>query len=699
MTDDVHDESYYYADGERIPLRRAERFVAVRTSGAALAARSERATEELTHAAGIRRAHVLPEFDLVVVEEAPEAAGAPAAAAAFEAAGSIGDVDAGPPVLEMVGDEQTKLIPTGEILLTVADAVTDGDLDEVLDRHAVRVVDDRSDIHGELLVTTDDPATTVAVANALHDEPQITDAEPNFVQLVPELARTTMTPRAPADATDLLDGPAAPDPHRGVQWGLDRIRAPEAWAVTRGTDGIHVAVLDEGCDTAHEDVRYRLPGYDSYADDTDPNPDGDDAHGTACAGIVTMTADNGRGGAGVAPGCRTIPIRIARGVGGGRWSTSAAIVSRAIRWAVDHGADVLSNSYSLARSSSVTNAFRYAQRQGRGGKGAVIAAASGNDDRRGVIYPARLSPSIPGFLAVGASDEDDGRKNPASPDGEDWWGSNWGPELDVVAPGVKIFTSDITGPRGYTRRDYTQRFNGTSSATPHVAGVAALLLSHDPELRSWEVADILKLTAQDLGAGGRDEETGHGRVDAARALQAARRVAATVEATEEFIGSGGECFVRLDVRVHNPGINRVRIDSVTLTSHTEDRSAVVDRFEYRGSPGAVLEPRSSDDLRFDHVLLRANGTRAAWSYRWSINWTYTFWRPSAPDAPLGAGTGDAGGVAAASTQPVRGGDQGTVTDTTGLASGADGDVATAAGGPQRIRIDTGSRTVTIVVTS
>jgi thermitase len=115
---------------------------------------------------------------------------------------------------------------------------------------------------------------------------------------------------------------------------------------------------------------------------------------------------------------------------------------------------VLSNSYSVSPSTAVTNAFTYARTNGRGGRGCPIAAATGNGDMLGVIYPARLSPAIPGFLAVGASNEWDQRKSKTSLDGESWWGSNYGPEVDVVAPGVHIYTTDIMGGAGYGGGNY-----------------------------------------------------------------------------------------------------------------------------------------------------------------------------------------------------------------------------------------------------
>jgi thermitase len=700
----AHGELSYVADGERVVLTPSTTFVAVRgTPGEARGAAA--AAERMAEIAGAEQVIPLEDRGLVLVRTVGSAATPAGSAEALRRAVERNEhVVRGPTVFETADAPGVYLVPAGEVIVKFRDGTDDEDVDAVLGRHGVTVVRTDYPEPGALVVKVDDDDAAVDAANAIHGEQVVEYAEPNFVQVSrpPGSTGTQLDsvppPALPVDDLSALvtrgaghgDGPLA-DPGFASQWGLIKIRAPEAWNITTGSSAISVAVIDEGADVTHEDVSYRLPGFDAYDGDNDPKPNGNDAHGTACAGIVSARKDNGKGGVGVAPGCPVLPVRIAKGIGGGLWDTDSAKVANAVRTAVDRGAGVLSNSYSVGPSTAVTNAFQYGATNGRGGLGCVMAAATGNGDVLGVIYPARLSPSIRGMLAVGASNEWDQRKSKTSLDGETWWGSNYGPEVDLVAPGVHVYTTDITGAAGYGGGNYVTNFNGTSSATPHVAGVAALVLSVDPGLRGWEVEDILKLTARDLGTTGRDQFTGFGRVDARSALEAAGRLGAQVVPTVEFIS--GQAFMRLDARLHNPGINTVRVDSFTLTSHTADWSSEIDRFEYRPDPGNVLLPRSGQAVRFNRLLLKANGTPGSWSYRWSASWTYTFWRPSAPGFPLSTGT--------VSLDEAMAGPQGSGE---GRSSGGSGDSASPSsnGGPVavgRTALDaTGSRTITITIT-
>jgi subtilisin family serine protease len=662
-------ERFYYANGEKIPLVPSRAFVAVKAAAPheeATAAATRIATEagEDVRAPGL--VLDIPEHELVVIAlpngergDAPRRAETVASSAR-----AAPELSAGPPVYETLEEPARQaLIPVGEIIVKFRPEIGDDAVGRVLDRNKLEVKQSDYPEPGSYLVGMTSEGDVIAVANKLHESDEVEYAEPNFVVVTPRLAATEggdLATEAEAGAAladvEVIDetgdeatetgtaaamtapGPAVPatDPAFASQWGLHKVRAPEAWDISMGSPSISIAVIDEGNDMSHEDLAYKLPGYDAYSGDDNPTPQAADAHGTACAGVAAAKANNGRGGAGVAPRCTVLPVRIARGIGGGFWDTTSAKVADGIRKAVDRGADVLSNSYGVGPSTAVTNAFQYARTNGRGGRGCPSAAATGNGDVRGVIYPARLSPSIPGFLAVGASNEWDQRKSKTSLDGENWWGSNFGPEVDVVAPGVHVYTTDITGGAGYGGGNYVPNFNGTSSATPHVAGVMALILSVDPDLRSWEVEDIIKLTARELGAAGRDEQFGFGRIDARRALEAASRIWYEISIGVEFLGAGRECYMRADVRMYNPGINTVRLDSLTLTSHNPTWTAEIDRFEYRPNPGNVLAPRSGQDVRLRRLLLKANGNQSSWSYRWALNWTYTFWRPSGPALALGA---------------------------------------------------------------
>ena len=151
----------------------------------------------------------------------------------------------------------------------------------------------------------------------------------------------------------------------------------------------------------------------------------------------------------------------------------------------------------------------------------MLVIAAGNDARSSVSYPGNL----PNTLTVGASNQWDKRKTTTSQDGETWWGSNWGQGLDLMAPGVAIRTTDIHGARGYSTTNTTDRFNGTSSATPFVAAAAALVLSASPQLTESQVRSVLRSTADPVSAtSGWDRFTGHGRLNAYMAVWASRRL-------------------------------------------------------------------------------------------------------------------------------------------------------------------------------
>ena len=286
------------------------------------------------------------------------------------------------------------------------------------------------------------------------------------------------------------------------------IGALEVWEITSGDPNIVIAVLDSGVDRTHPDLIDNLvPGYDFVDQDDNPDPAPGDAHGTACAGVAAAKGNNGIGLAGVAYDCKIMPVRTRNGTA----IVSAAQDAAALRWAAVHGADVIN--YSWPRddySDLVRSALEDVTKIGgigRNGRGCVVCFAAGMSGR---IVPSK---GIPQAITVGATDNHDVR----------WSWSSYGPELDLVAPTggastLTCWTTDLVGPAGVSGGDYYQYMSGPSGSCPVVAGVAALILSVEPNLTSAEVRHYLCCSAHDLGEPGRDDYYGWGRVDARAAL-------------------------------------------------------------------------------------------------------------------------------------------------------------------------------------
>lgn len=323
------------------------------------------------------------------------------------------------------------------------------------------------------------------------------------------------------------------DPLFSSQWALNNngylggvfdadMDVDDAWTLSTGY-GIKVAILDVGVDLLHPDLQQNLlPGYDAINSVSGGGYVGASYHGTACAGIVGAVGNNGIGTVGVAYNSKIIPIRVGSGN-----SITISAAANGINWAWQNGADILSNSWGGgSASASVDSAINNAVTYGRSGKGSVVLFSAGNNNSS-VAWPA-LNPQV---IAVGASSQCDQRKSPTSCDGETFWGSNFGANLDVVAPGVKIFTTDATGNGGYEIGNYAPNFNGTSSACPNTAGVVALILSVNPSLTGIQVRQVLetntdKVTSYNYTAGvpgqpngSWNSEMGYGRVNAFKAVK------------------------------------------------------------------------------------------------------------------------------------------------------------------------------------
>lgn len=373
-----------------------------------------------------------------------------------------------------------------------------------------------------LQTTKQSSGNALEMANRMHESGAFEYAEPDFLLLLKRF-----------NTNDGL---------LGYQWSLNNtgssiqyngtagadMKVFSAWATTTGSSAIKVAIIDEGVDLAHPDlVANLLGGYDATGLGSGGHPSGNDAHGTACAGIVAGVGNNSIGVAGVAYGCKIIPVRIAYSNAQGDWVTSNTWIGNALNWAWQTaGADVLSNSWGGGSSSStINNAITSAVTSGRGGLGAPVLFAAGNDNGAN-SYPATQTNTI-SVIAMSMCYQ---RKNLTSCDGENFWGSNYGAGADIAAPGVKITTTDISGSAGYVTGDYTGTFNGTSSATPNAAGVMALILSANPNLTQTQARLALESTCRKVGsytynsgvsgqsAGTWSNDLGYGLVDAYAAV-------------------------------------------------------------------------------------------------------------------------------------------------------------------------------------
>lgn len=292
------------------------------------------------------------------------------------------------------------------------------------------------------------------------------------------------------------------DPYYPYQWHMKMLNVEKAWQTTKGK-GVVVAVIDSGVSKGSDGFFDLAPGYDFVDDDT--TPDDGNAHGTHVAGTIAQKANNGVGVVGVAPEATIMPVRVLSDSGSG----SNTWVANGIVWATDHGANIINMSLGGPMSSEVVaDACTYAYEQG-----VTVIAATGNDGYSDFIgYPA----AYPTTIAVGSVDA---QKTIA-------FYSNQGKEIDLVGPGGDV-TKDLNGDGqadGVVQETIEggqwgySFFMGTSMATPHVAGVAALIYAngvHDPD----EIRAVLRDSADDLGKSGWDTVYGAGLVNPVKALE------------------------------------------------------------------------------------------------------------------------------------------------------------------------------------
>ena len=371
--------------------------------------------------------------------------------------------------------------------------------------------------YNELIVRIPETADLFDLVKQIGAEQGVTYVEPDFITIGSNHNRKiSYSLPNPGDTIDDKKDLSK------LQYALKITMAEEAWKIQIGSKNIKIAILDEGVETTHPDLQEVIEkSFDATDEDTFQEPNSWDGHGTACCGLAAAKHKK-FGIKGLSGGCAVFAVRLAYSTAPeGEWITSNSIIRRAIDWSWENGADVLSNSWGGgAPSNAITQAFDRARANGRNGKGCVVVIAAGNEDAK-VAYPGNLQE----VLTVSASNEFDEPKTKFSQDGEYWWGSCFGAEVDVAAPGVHNLTTDISGLKGYNKEHNYTDFNGTSSSTPIVAGIAALMLSANPLLTEKEVRNIIKQTADKVGHvpydRGHNHRMGFGRVNALKAVNAA----------------------------------------------------------------------------------------------------------------------------------------------------------------------------------
>lgn len=333
-------------------------------------------------------------------------------------------------------------------------------------------------------------------------------------RLAERLSRSALV--AYAEPNEILRTSATPNDSRyGELYGLHNtgqtggtadadIDAPEGWDAAGlggfpATGGAKVGIVDTGIQQNHPDLGGKvancarsqglLPIFGGSIQEGSCSDD--NGHGTHVAGTISANANNGTGVAGVS---FNSPLAVCKALGGPLGTGNTSDVANCITWAHDKGADVISMSLGGGASTTLKNAIDYAW-EGGGSGGSVLIAAAGNDGDGTLNYPAAYG----NVVSVAATDDSDQRAS----------FSNANSDVEVAAPGVDVLSTYNNG--GYTE------LSGTSMATPHVAGVAAVIRDLNPAATAAQSVSRLGAATDDLGAPGRDPNFGFGRVNLVKA--------------------------------------------------------------------------------------------------------------------------------------------------------------------------------------
>ena len=364
---------------------------------------------------------------------------------------------------------------------------------------------------------------------------------------------------------------------RAVAWGVDKIGAPDVWAMGYNGSGVLVSVVDTGVNYDHLDLQNNMwhdtpAGYHNGWDfeNGDGDPMDSNGHGTHCAGSV---AGDGTAGTetGVAPGATIMACRVANSL------SAEAQLWEAFQFSIDHGADVISTSMGWTQSWDPDRLSWREAEENILAAGICHSVAAGNEGGNTGSYGDIRTPGdcpppwlhsdqttsggLSAVVTVGATDVSDNIASFSSVGYSTWmFDSPWfdygdtSPDIglidpDISGPGVDIVSCSYSNPSGYTT------MSGTSMATPHLAGCMALILEANPSLSPAQVDSLLEVTALDLGASGKDNVFGSGRVQILEAVQAALSVPVAQ-------GDAGEAGNWLTMTGANPVFGAMTVDLI-----------------------------------------------------------------------------------------------------------------------------------------
>jgi thermitase len=382
------------------------------------------------------------------------------------------------------GDNGTSFA-SGEILVKFNSSATPTEVAQIHRQNGGQV---KETIHSIGVQVVAIPASKAPEkAKAYLANPKVLYAEPNY------LAKAIGTPD---------------DVYFDNQWGMKKVEAPAAWDVTKGSSTIKIAVLDTGVDLDHPDLASKILNAINFT--SSATADDVYGHGTHVAGIAAASINNGIGVAGLGYSASIISVKVLGDSGSGYYSWIAS----GIIWAADNGAQVINMSLGgPSASSTLQDAINYAWN-----KGVVVVAAAGNSGSSAPFYPAYYTNCI----AIAATDSSDKLAS---------W-SNYGDWVDVAAPGVSIYSTLIGSSYGYK--------SGTSMASPHAAGLAALVYtvvtdSNGNGRLNDEVRSRIEITADPLTNTG----AGSGRINAYKAVSGSAPLSGSItgKVTDSATGS------------------------------------------------------------------------------------------------------------------------------------------------------------------